>query len=82
MRKAAADLESEEAVRLRDEIRRLEADELGIPDAEKRAPVVGHANSGEAWNKDDAVRESQGGTGGEKKPLGRSRISSSAPSEI
>jgi excinuclease ABC subunit B len=46
MRKAAADLEFEEAGRLRDEIRRLEADELGIPDAEKRAPVVGHANSG------------------------------------
>ena len=33
MRKAAADLEFEEAGRLRDEIRRLEADELGIPDA-------------------------------------------------
>jgi excinuclease ABC subunit B len=29
MRKAAADLEFEEAGRLRDEIRRLEADELG-----------------------------------------------------
>ena len=32
MRKAAADLEFEEAARLRDEIRRLEEDELGIPD--------------------------------------------------
>ena len=31
MRKAAADLEFEEAGRLRDEIRRLEADELGLP---------------------------------------------------
>jgi excinuclease ABC subunit B len=46
MRKAAADLEFEEAGRLRDEIRRLEADELGIPDAEKRAPVMGHSFSG------------------------------------
>jgi hypothetical protein len=33
MRDAAANLEFEEAGRLRDEIRRLEADELGIPDA-------------------------------------------------
>jgi excinuclease ABC subunit B len=46
MRNAAADLEFEEAGRLRDEIRRLEADELGIPDGEKRAPVVGRSNEG------------------------------------
>jgi excinuclease ABC subunit B len=46
MRKAAADLEFEEAGRLRDEIRRLEADELGIPDHEKKAPVRGHSMSG------------------------------------
>ncbi|WP_106638590.1 excinuclease ABC subunit UvrB [Allosphingosinicella vermicomposti] len=46
MRKAAADLEFEEAGRLRDEIRRLEADELGIPDHEKKAPVLGHSISG------------------------------------
>ncbi len=46
MRNAAADLEFEEAGRLRDEIRRLEADELGIPDAEKRAPLVGRSNEG------------------------------------
>jgi len=38
MRKAAADLEFEEAARLRDEIRRLEEDELGIPDLERVAP--------------------------------------------
>ena len=36
MRKAAADLEFEEAARLRDEIRRLEEDELGIPHARPR----------------------------------------------
>jgi excinuclease ABC subunit B len=46
MRNAAADLEFEEAGRLRDEIRRLEADELGIPDSEKRAPMVGRSNEG------------------------------------
>ena len=38
MRKAAADLEFEEAARLRDEIRRLEEDELGIPDPQRVAP--------------------------------------------
>src|SRR4051794_34918176 len=38
MRKAAADLEFEEAARLRDEIRRLEEDDLGIPDYERVAP--------------------------------------------
>jgi excinuclease ABC subunit B len=46
MRKAAADLEFEEAGRLRDEIRRLEADELGLPDPEKRAPLLGHSTEG------------------------------------
>ncbi|HEY0113644.1 MAG TPA: excinuclease ABC subunit UvrB [Allosphingosinicella sp.] len=46
MRKAAADLEFEEAGRLRDEIRRLEADELGIPDHEKRAPLLGNSTEG------------------------------------
>jgi excinuclease ABC subunit B len=46
MRNAAADLEFEEAGRLRDEIRRLEADELGIPDGEKRAPMIGRSNEG------------------------------------
>ncbi len=46
MRAAAADLEFEEAGRLRDEIRRLEGEELGLPDADKRAPLVGRANEG------------------------------------
>jgi len=46
MRAAAADLEFEEAGRLRDEIRRLEADELGLPDEQKKAPVFGRANEG------------------------------------
>ncbi len=46
MRDAAANLEFEEAGRLRDEIRRLEADELGLPDGEKKAPLVGRSNEG------------------------------------
>ncbi|RKF21794.1 excinuclease ABC subunit UvrB [Altericroceibacterium spongiae] len=46
MRKAAADLEFEEAGRLRDEIRRLENEELGLPDEEKKAPRVGRSNEG------------------------------------
>ena len=46
MRKAAGDLEFEEAGRLRDEIRRLEADELGLPPSEHKAPVRGNATMG------------------------------------
>ncbi|SEH19880.1 Excinuclease ABC subunit B [Sphingopyxis sp. YR583] len=46
MRDAAADLEFEEAGRLRDEIRKLEADELGLPPGEQVAPRVGRSNEG------------------------------------
>ena len=46
MRNAAADLEFEEAGRLRDEIRRLEEDELGIPSDQRTAPIVGRSNEG------------------------------------
>jgi excinuclease ABC subunit B len=46
MRKAAADLEFETAARLRDEIRKLESDELGLPDHQKRAPVIGNSTEG------------------------------------
>ena len=46
MRNAAADLEFEEAGRLRDEIRRLENDELGLPDSDKKAPRVGRSDAG------------------------------------
>ncbi|MCF8881930.1 excinuclease ABC subunit UvrB [Erythrobacter sp. SN021] len=46
MRAAAADLEFEEAGRLRDEIRRLENDELGLGDNEKKAPRVGRSDAG------------------------------------
>jgi excinuclease ABC subunit B len=62
MRKAAADLEFEEAGRLRDEIRRLEADELGIPDHEKKAPILGNSTEGKPgtrktrYGKQQAIR--------------------------
>ncbi|WP_419809883.1 excinuclease ABC subunit UvrB [Sphingomonas sp.] len=46
MRKAASDLEFEEAGRLRDEIRQLENDELGLPAAEQKAPLMGRSNEG------------------------------------
>src|SRR5437868_2807408 len=47
MRKAAADLEFEEAARLRDEIRRLEEDDLGIPHDQRAAPrPPGNSNEG------------------------------------
>ena len=46
MRKAASDLEFEEAGRLRDEIRQLEGEELGLPAAEHKAPTMGRSNEG------------------------------------
>jgi excinuclease ABC subunit B len=46
MRDAAANLEFEEAGRVRDEIRRLENDELGLPDDQKQAPRVGRSDAG------------------------------------
>src|SRR5947209_5653940 len=47
MRKAAADLEFEEAARLRDEIRRLEEDDLGIPHPDRVAPrPLGNSSEG------------------------------------
>jgi excinuclease ABC subunit B len=53
MRTAAADLEFEEAGRLRDEIRRLENNELGLPDADKSAPIVGRSNEGKPGTRKD-----------------------------
>jgi excinuclease ABC subunit B len=46
MRAAAADLEFEEAGRLRDEIRTLEATELGLPVDQHKAPIMGRSNEG------------------------------------
>ena len=46
MRKAASDLEFEEAGRLRDEIRSLEQEELGLPVDQQKAPLMGRSNEG------------------------------------
>ncbi|SOB86508.1 Excinuclease ABC subunit B [Sphingomonas guangdongensis] len=47
MREAAANLEFEEAGRLRDEIRQLEKEELGLPAPERSAaPIMGRSNEG------------------------------------
>ena len=46
MRAAAADLEFEEAGRIRDEIRKLEADELGLPHEQQVATPRGRATEG------------------------------------
>ncbi len=59
MRNAAADLEFEEAGRLRDEIRRLEATELGLPASEHKAPIVGRSNEGKPGTRKTRYGKSQ-----------------------
>ncbi|NKJ43314.1 MULTISPECIES: excinuclease ABC subunit UvrB [unclassified Novosphingobium] len=59
MRNAAADLEFEEAGRLRDEIRRLEATELGLPEGEHKAPIVGRSNEGKPGTRKTRYGKSQ-----------------------
>ncbi len=59
MRTAAADLEFEEAGRLRDEIRRLEATELGLPEGERKAPIVGRSNEGKPGTRKTRFGKSQ-----------------------
>jgi len=66
MRKAAADLEFEEAGRLRDEIRKLEQDELGIATEPSRAPVRGNSTLGKPGTR-------QGKYGRVQKKAGRRR---------
>jgi excinuclease ABC subunit B len=59
MRTAAADLEFEEAGRLRDEIRRLEATELGLPEGDRKAPIVGRSNEGKPGTRKTRFGKSQ-----------------------
>jgi excinuclease ABC subunit B len=70
MRKAAGDLEFEEAGRLRDEIRRLEADELGLPDADKRAPFAGHSTEGKPGTRKTRYGKQQSIRMGRKRRMG------------
>jgi excinuclease ABC subunit B len=53
MRKAAGDLEFETAGRIRDEIRQLEQEELGLPVHEQKAPVMGRSNEGKPGTRKD-----------------------------
>ena len=67
MRKAAGDLEFEEAGRLRDEIRRLEEDDLGIPVQERRAPrPTGNATQGKPGTRRTGFGKTQRKWGGKR----------------
>ena len=60
MRNAAADLEFEEAGQLRDEIRRLEEDDLGIPHDQRAAPrPLGHSTQGKPGTRKDRFGKTQ-----------------------
>ncbi len=67
MREAAANLEFETAGRLRDEIRSLENEELGLPASEHKAPIMGRSNEGKPgtrktrYGKQKAIRMAGGG---------------------
>ncbi|OYX46701.1 MAG: excinuclease ABC subunit B [Sphingomonas sp. 32-66-10] len=67
MRNAAANLEFEEAGRLRDEIRSLEAQELGLPAGEHKAPVMGRSNEGKPGTRKTRYGKVQRKWGGGKK---------------
>ncbi len=62
MREAAANLEFEDAGRLRDEIRSLEAEELGLPSGPGTVPSMGRSNEGKPgtrktrWGKQQQMR--------------------------
>ncbi|HEY0269461.1 MAG TPA: excinuclease ABC subunit UvrB, partial [Sphingomonas sp.] len=66
MRKAAGDLEFEEAGRLRDEIRKLEQDELGIATEPSRAPVRGNSTMGKPGTRQDRYGKAKRKFGGSK----------------
>ena len=59
MRDAAANLEFETAGKLRDEIRKLEADELGIRTGESAAPRIGRSNEGKPGTRKDRFGKTQ-----------------------
>ncbi|MEN2785307.1 excinuclease ABC subunit UvrB [Sphingomonas qilianensis] len=59
MRAAAADLEFETAGRLRDEIRNLEQEELGLPVDQQKPPVMGRSNEGKPGTRKTRYGKSQ-----------------------
>ena len=77
MRKAAADLEFEEAARLRDEIRRLEEDDLGIPHADRVAPrPLGQFDRRQARHAQGPVRQAAAPVG--RKAIAQARVQAGA----
>ena len=72
MKKAAADLEFETAAAIRDQIRRLEMDELGVPVDQRTAPVKGRATSGVAGTRTTRFSKMQKkGFSGKRRGAGR-----------
>ncbi|UUX99164.1 excinuclease ABC subunit UvrB [Sphingomonas sp. J315] len=67
MRNAAANLEFEDAGRLRDEIRALEAEELGLPTGDRKAPVMGRSNEGKPGTRKTRYGKVQRKWGGGKR---------------
>jgi excinuclease ABC subunit B len=71
MREAAADLEFETAARLRDEIRRLEAAQLGLPAVPVASSVGGQAGSARRGKKDTTPKPFGPGGGGYERKTGK-----------
>jgi excinuclease ABC subunit B len=72
MKKAAADLEFETAAAIRDQIRRLEMDELGVPVDQRTAPVKGRATGGKAGTRTTRFSKmQQKGFSGKRRGAGR-----------
>ncbi|MBS0505391.1 MAG: excinuclease ABC subunit UvrB [Proteobacteria bacterium] len=66
MRDAAANLEFEDAARIRDEIRTLEQQELGLPAEEHKAPVMGRSNEGKPGTRKTRFGKTQRKFGGRR----------------
>jgi excinuclease ABC subunit B len=71
MKRAAADLEFETAAAIRDQIRRLEMDELGIPDADRVAPVKGRSMGGAPGTRTTRFEKMKKKASFGKRPAGR-----------
>jgi excinuclease ABC subunit B len=66
MRDAAANLEFEEAARIRDDIRSLEQQELGLPVEEHKAPRMGRSSEGKAGTRKMRYGKTQRKFGGRR----------------
>ncbi|MFZ4381852.1 MAG: excinuclease ABC subunit UvrB [Sandarakinorhabdus sp.] len=72
MQAAASDLEFEKAAAIRDQIRRLEMDELGVPHDQRTAPVKGRATGGAAGTRTTRFSKMQKkGMSGKRRSAGR-----------